>query len=84
MADAGYLLKEHTAMPGERNLAALLQNMTPEMHEGVIVFCNISEDKEIPATLRPIPIFRECEGTLSSYGVRKPKAPGSPINLHRE
>jgi uncharacterized protein len=57
------LLKEHTAMPGERNLAALLQNMTPEMHEGVFVFGSISEHQEIPAALRPVHIFREREGT---------------------
>jgi hypothetical protein len=72
VADAGYLLKEHTAMPGERNLAALLQNMKPEMHEGVFVFCSMSEDKETPATLRPIHIFREREGT--AFIVRREEA----------
>jgi len=50
-------------MPGERNLKTLLQNMKPEMHEGVFVFCSMSEDKEIPAALRPLHIFREREGT---------------------
>jgi hypothetical protein len=49
-------------VPGERNLAVLLQNMRPEMHEGVFVFCSIPADQEIPATLRPVYIFREREG----------------------
>jgi hypothetical protein len=72
VADAGYLLKEHTAMPGEHSLKTLLQNMKPEMHEGVFVFCSVPEDKEIPATLRPIHIFRECEGT--AFIVRREEA----------
>ena len=50
-------------MPGEWDLAKLLQNMRPEMHEGVFVFCSIAAGKEIPATLRPVHIFREREGT---------------------
>jgi hypothetical protein len=66
------LLKEHTAMPGERNLAALLQNMTPEMHEGVFVFCSVPEGQEIPATLRPVHIFREREGT--AFIIRREEA----------
>ena len=49
-------------MPGERHLATLLQNMKPEMHEGVFVFCSISGDQKIPATLTPVLIFREREG----------------------
>jgi hypothetical protein len=63
VADAGYLLKEHTAMPGEGNLETLLKNMKPEMQEGIFVFCSIPEGKEIPAALRPVHIFREREGT---------------------
>ena len=63
VADAGYLLKEHTTMPGEGNLETLLQNMKPEMQEGIFVFCSIPEGKEIPAALRPVHIFREREGT---------------------
>ncbi|MET3841242.1 ACT domain-containing protein [Bradyrhizobium sp. OAE829] len=50
-------------MSGERDLATLLQNMKPEMHDGVFVFCSIPADKEIPATLRPVHLFREREGT---------------------
>jgi hypothetical protein len=63
VADAGYLLKEHTTMPGEGNLKTLLQNMKPEMQEGIFVFCSIPGDEEIPVTLRPVQIFREREGT---------------------
>jgi uncharacterized protein len=48
-------------MPGERNLATLLQNMKPEMGEGV--FCSVSNSEEIPAALTPVHIFREREGT---------------------
>jgi uncharacterized protein len=37
--------------------------MKPEMHDGVFVFCSIPADREIPAALRPVHIFREPEGT---------------------
>lgn len=50
-------------MPGERDLAKLLQNMKPEMHEDVFVFCSIPSDQPIPAALNPLSIFREREGT---------------------
>ena len=50
-------------MPGEQNLTTLLQNMKPEMLDGVFVFCSIPADKEIPAALRPVLTFREREGT---------------------
>ena len=50
-------------MTGERSLRTLLQNMKPEMHDGVFVFCSIAGDSEIPAALRPVHIFREREGT---------------------
>ena len=59
-------------MPGERNLAALLKNMKPEMHEDIFVFCSIPEDKEIPAALRPVHIFREREGT--AFVIRREEA----------
>lgn len=42
------------------------------MHEGVFVFCTISEDEEIPATIRPVHIFREREGT--AFVVRREEA----------
>ena len=50
-------------MPGERNLATLLQNLNPEMIDGIFVFCSIPADNEIPAALSPVHIFREREGT---------------------
>ena len=50
-------------MPGESNLAGLLRNMKPEMHDGVFVFCSVPVDQEIPAVFRPVHMFREQEGT---------------------
>jgi uncharacterized protein len=50
-------------MAGERDLAALLQNMNPEMRDGTFVFCTLAERAEIPATLTPLLTFREAEGT---------------------
>ena len=63
-------------MPGERSLETLLQNMKPEMHEGVFVFCSIPEDKEIPAALRPVHIFREREGTAFVVGREQAETAG--------
>jgi hypothetical protein len=65
-------------MPGERNLAVLLQNMKPEIHEGVFVFCSVPEDRQIPATLRPIHIFREREGT--AFIVRREEAESAGLS----
>ena len=50
-------------MPGENDLAKLLRNMKPEMHDGVLVFCSIPAGEEIPSALKPILLFREQEGT---------------------
>jgi hypothetical protein len=50
-------------MAGERDLAALLRNMKPEMHEGIFVFCTLAEVAELPTTIRPLLTFREAEGT---------------------
>ena len=50
-------------MPGERNLAVLLRDIKPEMHEGIFVFCMIAEGEAIPDTLHPLLTFREQEGT---------------------
>lgn len=50
-------------MPGESNLETLLENMKPEMRKDVFVFCSLAEGREIPATLAPVLIFREHEGT---------------------
>jgi hypothetical protein len=62
-SSSGWLLKEHTAMPGEGDLKTLLRNMKPEMQDGIFVFCTIPDDQEILATLKPLLIFREREGT---------------------
>ena len=64
-------------MPGEGNLEKLLQNMKPEMHDGIFVFCSIPEGKEIPAALRPVHIFREHEGT--ALIVRREQAEGAEL-----
>jgi hypothetical protein len=78
MADAVYLLKEHTAMPGEGDLETLLKNMKPEMQEGIFVFCSIPEGKEIPAALRPVHIFREREGTALIVRREQAESAGLP------
>jgi hypothetical protein len=65
-------------MPGERDLSKLLQNMRPEMHDGVFVFCSIRAGKEIPAALRPVHLFREQEGT--TLVVRREEAEGAGLS----
>ena len=50
-------------MPGELNLAALLRDIKPELHEGIFVFCTIAEGAEISAAIQPLLTFREHEGT---------------------
>jgi uncharacterized protein len=65
-------------MPGERNLATLLRNMKPEMHDGVFVFCSIPADNDIPAALKPVQIFREREGT--TLIVRREEAEGAGLS----
>ena len=68
-------------MPGERNLKTLLQNMTPELHEGVFVFCSMPEGKKIPAALRPVHIFREREGTAFIVRREEAEAAGLPYQF---
>ena len=65
-------------MSGERNLAKLLQTMKPEMHGDVFVFCSIPADKEIPAALRPVHMFREREGT--TLVLRREEAEGAGLS----
>jgi hypothetical protein len=50
-------------MTGERNLDALLRTMTPELQDGVFVFCTIGANDELAATLTPLMLFREREAT---------------------
>lgn len=59
-------------MPGEANLETLLRNMKPEMQEGILVFGSLPEVEGIPATLKPVHIFREREGT--AFIVRRDEA----------
>jgi hypothetical protein len=49
-------------VPGELNLAVLLRDIKPEMHEGVFVFCTIADGADISPALRPLLAFREREG----------------------
>ena len=65
-------------MPGESNLAKLLRNMEPELHDGVFVFGSIPADKEIPAALRPVCLFREREGI--TLVVRREEAEGAGLS----
>jgi len=64
-------------MPVEGNLEKLLQNMKPEMHDGIFVFCSIPEDEKIPATIQPVHIFREREGT--AFIVRREEAESAEL-----
>ncbi|MGY3035464.1 hypothetical protein ACVIIV_004634 [Bradyrhizobium sp. USDA 4354] len=50
-------------MTGERDLDALLGNIKPEMLDGVFVFCTLAPSASIPATISPMLMFREREGT---------------------
>lgn len=50
-------------MASELDLQVLLSRMKPEMQPGIFVFCTISEEIEILATVRPLLTFREREGT---------------------
>ena len=68
-------------MPGEGNLRTLLQNMNPEMHDGIFVFCSVPEDEEIPAPLKPVQIFREREGTTLIMRREEAEAAGLPYQF---
>lgn len=50
-------------MAAERDLAALLRQMKPELQPGIFVFCTIAPNEPIPAALNPLLTFREQEGT---------------------
>lgn len=50
-------------MAAERDLAALLRHMKPELQPGIFVFCTIAPNERIPAALNPLLMFREQEGT---------------------
>jgi hypothetical protein len=65
-------------MPGERDLQTLLQNMKPDMHEGVFVFCTLPQGEDIPATIKPVHIFREREGTTVVVRREEAESAGLP------
>ena len=67
-------------MPGENDLAKLLQTMKPEMHDDVFVFCSISADSEIPA-LKPVHMFREREGTTLVVRRAEAESAGLPYQF---
>ena len=48
------------------------------MHDGVFVFCSIPADKEVPATLRPVHLFREREGTTLVMRREEAESTGLP------
>jgi hypothetical protein len=50
-------------MSGERHLETLLQNIRPEMQDGIFVFCSLPEGQQLPADITPVSFFREREGT---------------------
>ena len=68
-------------MPGERDLATLLQSMKPEMHDGAFVFCSISSDEKIPAALTPVHVFREHEGTTLVVRREQAESAGLPCQF---
>ncbi|WP_257165784.1 ACT domain-containing protein [Bradyrhizobium sp. SRS-191] len=49
-------------MAAERNLDALLRRMSPELQDGVFVFCSLAPADEPPLALTPLMLFREREG----------------------
>ena len=65
-------------MLGENDLAKLLQNMKPEMRDGVFVFCSIPAAAEIPAALRRVLTFREREGTTLVMRREEAESAGLP------
>ncbi|GLH75726.1 hypothetical protein SSBR45G_06340 [Bradyrhizobium sp. SSBR45G] len=49
-------------MPAERDLTTLLRTMTPELQDGVFVFCTLGADADLAAMPAPLLLFREREG----------------------
>ena len=48
------------------------------MHDGVFVFCSIAADKEVPAALKPVHLFREREGTTLVMRREEAESAGLP------
>jgi hypothetical protein len=68
-------------MSGERDLDRLLQGMKPEMQEGVFMFCTLPEGSEILASLKPVHIFHEREGTAFVVRREQAEAAGLPYQF---
>ncbi|CCE03855.1 ACT domain-containing protein [Bradyrhizobium sp. STM 3809] len=49
-------------MTGERDLDTLLRAMSPELQDGVFVFCTLDPGDRMAAMLSPLMRFREREG----------------------
>lgn len=60
---------------GERNLSALLQQMTPSVHPDVFVFCCFA-DGQLPAGLTPVCTFHEAEGLTAIVPLHQAQASG--------
>jgi hypothetical protein len=50
-------------MAGETDLAKLLASMKPRLMPGVFVFATLPVGAAVPASVAPVMIFRESEGT---------------------
>jgi uncharacterized protein len=51
------------SMAGERDLQTLLNDMTPELQDGVFVFCTILDATDLPTAIKPRLVFHEREAT---------------------
>jgi hypothetical protein len=65
-------------VPGEDNLKTLLRDMKPEIQDGTFVFCWVANDRDIPAAIEPLLIFREREGTTVVIGRDEAERLGLP------
>jgi hypothetical protein len=61
---------------GETDLAILLQDMQPYLHEGEYVFCTVQEAR-LEFEIQPLSIFREAEGITLIL----PKQQADELNL---
>lgn len=63
-------------MAGEKNLRALLRNMSPVLNDGLFVFCIVESD--IPPGIQPVVTVREKEGLTLVVGKNDADAAGLP------
>jgi len=64
-------------MQGERDLSTLLQQMTPEVHPEVFVFCCFP-DRQLPPGLTPVGTFHEAECLTAIVPLHQAQALGLP------